>query len=454
MLFRSNLRFISRSVSKRFQTAQASAATADRNALPAQDAQVSKLANGLTVASLENYSPVSRIGIIVNAGSRYETTKNLGVTHCLRAFANLTCKGATTFSITRGLEDAGASLEASTTRDHMLYSINCLRDNLDIAGNYLISIAGGQEFRRWEVNDSKYRVNIDLALAETQPQIDVMERLHGAAFRGNLGNSLFCPKYMLDAFTTDVLKDFVNTHFTAENMALVGVGVDHDTLKALGEKLAVQRGSKVNNASKYVGGVESRAQNRSELVHAAVAVEGAGIQNQDVLTLSVMQYLLGPEPCVKWGSHMATSKLNQAAAKATQSPFHASCLNLSYADTGLFGFYVLGQANEMQSVLKAAMGQFGGLTKGNIDEKDFQRAKNQLKSSLMMQCEDQGTFFEHLAVQSLTTGNYQPLTDVLKQIDNIKPQDAVTVAKKVFNGKPVMVANGDLVNTPYLDELL
>lgn len=51
--------------------------------------QVSKLPNGLVVASLENYSPLSRVGVFVKAGSRYETVENQGVSHVLRLAANL-----------------------------------------------------------------------------------------------------------------------------------------------------------------------------------------------------------------------------------------------------------------------------------------------------------------------------------------------------------------------------
>lgn len=50
---------------------------------------MSKLPSGLLVASLENYSPVSKIGVFVKAGSRYETAENLGVTHMLRLAGNL-----------------------------------------------------------------------------------------------------------------------------------------------------------------------------------------------------------------------------------------------------------------------------------------------------------------------------------------------------------------------------
>lgn len=51
--------------------------------------QVSKLPNGLVIASLENYSPLSRVGVFVKAGSRYETLENQGVSHVLRLAANL-----------------------------------------------------------------------------------------------------------------------------------------------------------------------------------------------------------------------------------------------------------------------------------------------------------------------------------------------------------------------------
>lgn len=43
----------------------------------------------MLIASLENYSPVSKIGVFVKAGSRYETPDNVGLTHVLRLAGNL-----------------------------------------------------------------------------------------------------------------------------------------------------------------------------------------------------------------------------------------------------------------------------------------------------------------------------------------------------------------------------
>lgn len=51
--------------------------------------QVTRLPSGLVIASLENYSPASKIGVFVKAGCRYETPDNQGVTHLLRLASNL-----------------------------------------------------------------------------------------------------------------------------------------------------------------------------------------------------------------------------------------------------------------------------------------------------------------------------------------------------------------------------
>lgn len=50
---------------------------------------MSQFPNGMVIASLENYSPLSRVGVFVKAGSRYETVENQGVSHVLRLAANL-----------------------------------------------------------------------------------------------------------------------------------------------------------------------------------------------------------------------------------------------------------------------------------------------------------------------------------------------------------------------------
>ena len=54
-----------------------------------RSAQVTKLSNGLVVASMENNSPVFRVAAVVQAGAKHEPYESRGVTTLLRVFSNL-----------------------------------------------------------------------------------------------------------------------------------------------------------------------------------------------------------------------------------------------------------------------------------------------------------------------------------------------------------------------------
>ena len=51
--------------------------------------QITRLPSGLAIASVETYAPISRVAFVANAGTRFETGDNLGITHCLRLASGL-----------------------------------------------------------------------------------------------------------------------------------------------------------------------------------------------------------------------------------------------------------------------------------------------------------------------------------------------------------------------------
>uniref|UniRef100_A0A8C7JZQ9 Ubiquinol-cytochrome c reductase core protein 2a n=1 Tax=Oncorhynchus kisutch TaxID=8019 RepID=A0A8C7JZQ9_ONCKI len=356
-------------------------------ALPPQSVQVSKLPNGLVIASLENYSPVSSVGVFVKAGTRYETVENQGVSHVLRLAANLTTKGASAFRICRGVEAVGGSLSVTSSRETMVYSVECLRDHLDTVIEYLINVTMTPEFRPWEVDDLTSRVKVDRALAHQCSQIGVIEKLHEAAYKNALSNSLYCPDYMVGKVSGEQLQSFVQNNFTSARMALVGLGVNHSVLRQVGEQfLSVRSGAGVAGAKAVYRGGELRVQNGAGLVHSLIAIEGGVTGSAEANAFSVLQRVLGAGPHVKRGSNI-TSKLSQGIANATTQPFDATAFNATYADSGLFGVYSIAQADSAGEVIKAAIAQVTGVAKGGVSEDDVTRAKKQLKAEYLMSME-------------------------------------------------------------------
>ncbi|XP_070782863.1 cytochrome b-c1 complex subunit 2, mitochondrial isoform X1 [Enoplosus armatus] len=418
-----------------------------------QDIHVTRLPSGLVIASLENYSPASKIGVFIKAGCRYETPDNQGVTHLLRLASNLTTKGASAFKICRGVEAVGGSLSVTSSRENMIYTVDCLRDDIDTVMEYLINVTTAQEFRPWEVSDLTPRVKMDKAQAAQSAQIGVVEGLHGAAYKNTLCNSLYCPDHMVGNIQSEHLHQFVQNNFTSSRMALVGLGVDHSVLKQVGEQfLNIRSGDGTTGAKAQYRGGEVRLPSTSSMVHSAVVSQSAAAGTSEALAFSVLQHLLGAGLHVKRGS-CASSKLVQGVTKATADPFDVSAFNASYSDSGLFGVYTISQAAAAGDVIKAALAQVKAVADGGVTAADLTRAKAQLKGQFLMSLETSEGLLEAMGTQALADGSYCSSVEISKNIDNVSLTDVANAAKKFVSGKKTMASSGNLIKTPFVDEI-
>uniref|UniRef100_A0A4W3I8R9 Ubiquinol-cytochrome c reductase core protein 2b n=1 Tax=Callorhinchus milii TaxID=7868 RepID=A0A4W3I8R9_CALMI len=407
--------------------------------------QVSKLPSGLVIASLENYSPTSKIGVFIKAGSRYENAGNLGITHALRLAANM--KSKSQLCIYFYLHSV------TSTRDNMIYTVDCIRDYVDTVMEYLINVTAAQEFRPWELSALPPRIKVDRAVAFQNPQIAVLENLHSAAYCNALSNSLYCPQYMIGQHTSDKLHEFVQNNFTSGRMALVGLGVNHDILKQVGEHyLNMRSGTGTAGAKAKFRGGDVRSQSSASLVHAAVVAEGIAAGTAEAHAFSVLQHILAPGPYIKRGSNVS-SKLHQAIAKKTSDPFDVSVFNANYSDSGLFGIYIISQPGSVNDVIGTALAQIGIIAKGNVTEADIAQAKKQLKAKALMAVETSDGLLDEIGSQVLASGTYIPTSRVLQEIDSVSLNDVENAAKKFVSGKKSMAACGNLENTPFLNEL-
>jgi ubiquinol-cytochrome c reductase core subunit 2 len=421
-----------------------------------QNAKLTRLPSGVIVASLENYSPVSRVAVVYNAGPRYEPVGQLGLTHCLRAASNLSSQKASAFGIARSLQQIGASLSCTTTKEQMYYTVTCKRDDLSMAAQFLADVAVAPAFKPWEMETLTRRLRLDLELLQQSPNVQLVEALHKAAFRDTLGRSLYMNADRIGSYTPQNLESFVKSHYVSGNAVVAGLGVDHGTLVKLAEKMNITQGNTPTTdatKAKYYGG-ELRVDVKSKLVHAAVVTEGISATGSEMMALLLLESALNTTPQVQYGTGLALSRINKAISAATKSEFAANSICAAYSDAGLFGVQVVASPQEVGKVLKAAVGVMGQITKTGITEDELKIAKRKLKAGLRMYGEDAASALEWLASDILVTGDFVS-ADVLEKAIDVVTLDMVNkVAKRIINGKPTMAAVGDLVNTPYLDQLL
>ncbi|XP_076032793.1 ubiquinol-cytochrome c reductase core protein 2 [Oratosquilla oratoria] len=431
-----------KNVVQRGYAAQA-AAQQSSYALPRHETQVTTLPSGAVVASLENNAPVSRVALLFKAGSRHETSP--GTSHMARICAGLSTTNATVFGITRKLQQLGSSLTCETGREHIMYNLDVIRDNLSAGMELLNEVGTKPLYKPWEILETIPRLKADLALCD--PTAVTLNDLHKVAFRTGLGNSLFVPSYKIGKVSSDELLAYAAATHTAGGMAVVGLGVDHDALVAFAKGLGVGSGSAAAASSTFGGG-EIRNENGAGISIITVGGEGASIGSADAASLAVAQYILGVGAGTKRGSN-AGSKLGQALiASGTEAV--ASAVNANYSDSGLFGYCIAANSSDAGKLTSAIHDMFMNL---NVSEEDVANGKKQVQAAIHMASESSAELLDDMGLQALLTGSYSEASAMSDAIDAVTPFSVNAAVSKVMNGKLSMASTGTLSHVPYIDQL-
>ncbi|XP_059609242.1 cytochrome b-c1 complex subunit 2, mitochondrial [Phlebotomus argentipes] len=433
-----------RSVAIRGYAAQA----ASKPARGSGDVQTTTLPNKLVVASAKPGLPLSRVSILVRAGSRNETYENLGAAHVLRVAAGLTTKGSTTFAITRNIQQIGGSLSVTGDRETLAYTLEVTPNHLDTGLKFLQDVATGQEFKPWELEEIVPRLREDLARVSLQTR--AVDLLHRAAYRSALGNSLFCPKHQIGRISPETLQHYVASNYTTNRTAVVGVGVEHNTLVGYAQNLPLDSGAGKDNVSSFVGGQEARLDRGGRLAHVAIATQGAGWATpKEALALHVLQYAAGVGSWTKRGN--VNGVIGKAVTAALgDKPLGFGAFNASYSDDGLFGFVLSTEARDAGKAIEAALKT---LRTGSLSSEDIARGKTQFKNDFLYYVENGENFATDMGAQAALCGAVLSPDAIVAEIDAVSASDVNAAAKKVASAKLALGAVGNLATVPHVHEL-
>jgi len=428
------------------QFAQAAVARTEREFVKAEPLKVSTLPNGLTVASLENHSPITTLGVVVKAGSRNEAYDNAGVSHALRIASGLATKKNSAFSICRNIQQVGGNMSCTQGREHTLYAVQTTRDQAEVGVDYLTDSVSNSVFKPWEVSKTLPRMKLDLATRS--PATQALELLHQAAFRSGLGNSLYTPDHKVGSHGTAVLNQFVAKHFTSGRAAILGVGISHQALTKYAELLKLEAGSGPSTVAPKFNAAELRVDVPGGMAYVAVgAPTGGAVNVAEAMSNMLLQKILGTGPNVKYGT--GNGLLSQVAA-GVGGNVAASGICQLYSDAGLVGALVVSDA---ESAGKAVSGVVSALRGASVTDEQVAGAKKQLLADVYSVMEDPLQMVENMGVQLLVSGDVVPVEKYPEIIKGISTADVQAAAKKLAGAKLAMAAVGNLVNVPYLDAL-
>lgn len=258
---------------------------------------------------------------------------------------------------------------------------------------------------------------------ESNLQEVVFDHLHATAYQGTpLGNTILGPSENIKTIGRADLQAYVKNHYKAARIVLAASGgVEHNDLVKLAEthlgKLENTYDGKIPKlAPCRFTGSEIRVRDDSlPFVHAAIAVEGCGWADQDNVPLMVANTLIGSWDRSQGGGVNNASNLSRYSAEdGLCHSFQA--FNTCYKDTGLWGIYFVADPMKSPDMVEAIQGEWMRLCT-MITEGEVARAKNLLKTNMLLQLDGTTPTCEDIGRQMLCYGRRIPLHELEQRID-------------------------------------
>eukprot|EP00456_Euglypha_rotunda_P075150 TRINITY_DN6933_c0_g1_i8.p1 TRINITY_DN6933_c0_g1~~TRINITY_DN6933_c0_g1_i8.p1 ORF type:complete len:222 (-),score=26.72 TRINITY_DN6933_c0_g1_i8:12-677(-) len=154
-------------------------------------AKITTLSNGIRVVSIPSESPVAHVGVFLDAGSRYETYENTGISHFLEHMAFKATKVRSEFRYHREMSKLGANIVCHVGREHISYSADVLRDFVPHVLGTLGDLISNQLFDEGDIELAKVDYKKVTSKRFYQPETILSEAIHAAAFNNStLGSPL------------------------------------------------------------------------------------------------------------------------------------------------------------------------------------------------------------------------------------------------------------------------
>ncbi len=400
--------------------------------------QVSKLANGLTVATdtMPQAQSVA-LGFWVKVGTRDEPAAAQGVAHLVEHMLFKGTRRRDAREISEAIEGVGGYINAYTSREETAYYVHILPEHAELAVDVLSDMLTESILDATELERERGVIIQEIGQAYDNPEDYIFDCVQEVAFPAQgLGWPILGEASNIARMPRQALQDYLTQHYHASAMLLAGSGrIEHEELLVLAERFCGKfplGTSRTRLAASYCGG--RRHEKRPlEQAHLVLGFPAPGLLDKEFETAQLLSNLLGG------GS---ASRLFQEVREKRGLAYHVSSSLNSYRDAGLLLLYA-GTAPEQAKLLEEVIWQELARLPHDLTVTEYQRAQAQTRAQLIMGQETPSARCEQLAGDIMLWGRPVALSERLERLAAIAPERIAILARTLTPMKATIVGVGD-----------
>jgi len=402
------------------------------------------LPNGLrvltdTVTSVESVA----IGLWVDVGTRNEDMIDNGVAHMVEHMLFNGTPSRTAQDIVAQIENVGGQMNAYTSRENTAYYIHLLKENVELAVDVLSDMIQNSAFPTKEIEKERRVIIQEIGMCADTPDDVVFDLYQETAYPSqSLGAPILGTSKIIEKIDKPILQKYIDKFYTAKNLVLCASGnVSHDQIVKLAEQyfmnLPTGEQSQFDKA-KYKGG-DNRQEKTLEQAHVVLGFKGIDKFDSQFYQAGVLSTLLGGG---------MSSRLFQSVREKHGLAYSVYASHSAYKDDGQFEIYVGTDPEKLAKLMPVLVDEIHKITQDNVAEDELNRAKSQLKASLLM---GQESMLSRANRQAKYLINFDGIVDIhnlIEQINNVSVEDIRNIGQKIFSSAPTLAALGPLSDMP------
>ena len=406
---------------------------------------VTRLPSGLLVVTerMDRVETVS-LGAYVASGTRNETAEENGVSHFLEHMAFKGTARRSAARIAEEIENVGGHINAYTAREQTAYYVKLLKEDLALGADIIGDILTHSSFAPEEIERERGVILQEIGQANDTPDDIIFDHFQETAFPGQpMGRPTLGTDVLIRDMSRESLTGYMRQHYTTGNVVVTATGnLHHEQVVSLVREHFADletRAAEAVQPGTYKGG-EFRKERELDQVHVVLGFPSVGYGDPDYYSVLLLSTLLGGG---------MSSRLFQEVREKRGLVYSVYAFNAPFMDGGLFGIYAGTGEAEAKELLPVTIDELRKVQQ-QISQEEVDRARAQVKSSLLMSLESTGSRCEQLARQYQVFGRLIPTAETVAKLNAVTIEDIRRSAGRIFHGTPTLASIGPGKHIPTL----
>lgn len=373
------------------------------------------------------------IGFWIKTGSRFENSSQAGVSHLIEHLLFKGTKKRTAKQIAEAIEAVGGQLNAFTSKEYTCFYARVLDEHLSLALDILSDMVFSSLFLLEDIEREKSVVQEEIRMYEDTPDEIIHDLFAQTIWNDHpLGRPIIGTIDSVGGLTKEEILSYYQKHYNPSNLVVSLAGnLKKDTvlsvikpfLKAVVNNTGHNfEGNNYQQNSPQAKAVIKNINRPLEQVHFCLGVPALCHFDERIYTLQILNNVLGGG---------ASSRLFQKIREDRALVYSIYSYYTAFSDAGLFTIYAGTNPKNFQEVIDLIWNEIQQVIKSGITLEELDRAKEQIKGSLLMAQENVIHRMQRIGKSELIHQRLITLDEILQKISKVTLEDIHDLAREI-----------------------